>query len=223
MLVFCNVLYIYWNNLMKINLLITSVGRRSYIVHFFKEYMDKIDTIHVSNSHRTIAFKDADFSVLTPMIKDAEYIPFLIDYCLKNKINAILSLFDLDIYILSKHKAEFDAINVSLLISDKDIVELCNDKWKTYQFLTLNGFKTPLSYLSIDEVFIALNNKIIQFPIIIKPRFGTGSIGLFEANDLEDLLFYTKKANQSIKKTYINDFNQNDNQLLISQVKIIGD
>jgi len=45
---------------------------------------------------------------------------------------------------------------------------------------------------------------------------------LYEANDFDDLLFYTKKANQSIKRTYINDFNRNDNQLLIYQNKITG-
>lgn len=206
---------------MKINLLITSIGRRNYIVQYFKEYMHIDDTIHVSNSYRTSAFNEADFSVITPLIKDDTYIDFLIEYCTKNKINALLSLFDLDIYVLSKFKSKFDAINVTLLLSDETIVEICNDKWKSYQFLIKHGLNTPLSYLSYDDVVQALDNQIIQFPIMIKPRFGTGSIGLFEANDVEDLLFYTKKANQLIKKTYINDFNRFDNQI-IYQEKIIG-
>lgn len=206
---------------MKINLLITSIGRRNYMVQFFKEYMGKDDTLHVSNSHQTSAFKEADFSVITPLIKEDTYIDFLIDYCLKNKINALLSLFDLDIYTLSKHKSKFDAINVNLLMSDQSIIELCNDKWKTYQFLISNGFRSPLTFKNYDEVVEALHNKIIQFPIIIKPRFGSGSIGYFEAHDLEDLMFYTKKANQLVLKTYINDFNQDVNPLLY-QNKIVG-
>lgn len=207
---------------MKINLLITSIGRRNYMVQFFKEYMDKEDTLHVSNSHHTSAFNEADFSVITPLIKENTYIDFLIDYCLKNKINALLSLFDLDVYTLSKHKSKFDAINVNLLISDHSIIELCSDKWKTYQFLTSNGFRTPLTFQNYNDVVKALRNKIIQFPIIVKPRFGSGSIGYFEANDLEDLLFYTKKANQLVSNTYINDFNQDVNQLVLYQNKIIG-
>lgn len=207
---------------MKINLLITSVGRRNYIVQYFKEYMQKDDTIHVSNSNVTSAFNEAHFSVVTPLIKDETYIDFLVDYCVKNKINALLSLFDLDIYVLSKHKSRFDAINVMLLISDEKIVEICNDKWKSYQFLIEHEFKTPLTYLNYDEVIQSINNQIINFPIMIKPRYGTGSIGLYEANDFEDLLFYTKKANQLIKRTYINDFNHGDAQLLIYQEKIVG-
>lgn len=207
---------------MKINLLITSVGRRNYIIQYFKEFMHEEDTIHVSNSHHTSAFNEADFSVVTPFIRDDSYIDFIIEYCITNKINALLSLFDLDIYVLSKHKSRFDAINVTLLMSDEPIIELCNDKWKTNQFLLSNGFKTPLTFLSYEEVVNALNKNVIQFPLIIKPRFGTGSIGVFEVNDMEDLSFYTKKANQLIKNSYIQDFNSSDIQVILYQVKILG-
>ncbi len=207
---------------MKINLLISCVGRRNYIVQFFKDYMHNDDTIHVSNSNITSAFNEAHFSVVTPLIKDDKYIDFLVDYCVKNKINALLSLFDLDIYVLAKHKSKFDAINVTLLFSDEKIIEICNDKWMTYQFLIDHGFKTPLTYLNFDEVIQSLDYQIIKFPIMLKPRYGTGSIGLYEAKDLEDLVFYTKEAHQLIKRTYINDFNPIDSQLLIYQEKIVG-
>lgn len=187
----------------KINLLITSVGRRAYIVQYFKKYMRSEDTIHVSNSQVMSAFKEADFSVITPLIKDDGYIDFLLDYCQRNRINALLSLFDLDLVVLSKHKLKFDAINVELLISSDTVIETCHDKWRTYQFLTSYGFKTPLTYLDVEDVNRAIGNNLIHFPIVIKPRFGSSSIGVYEANDLEDLYFYTKKLDQLVNKSII--------------------
>lgn len=64
------------------NILLTSVGRRAYMVKYFKEVVGESGQVHVSNSDdKTVAFHYADKSVVTPLIYNSEYIPFLLKYC----------------------------------------------------------------------------------------------------------------------------------------------
>ena len=50
------------------NILITSVGRRAYLVKYFKE-VEGVKEVHVSNSDDlSVAFKYADKSVVSPLI-----------------------------------------------------------------------------------------------------------------------------------------------------------
>ena len=91
------------------NVLLTSVGRRSYLVKYFKDALNSTGQVHVSNSTEfTPAFAVADKSVVTPLIYDEEYIPFLISYCKKNEIRVLISLFDVDLPILSKNIKLFE-------------------------------------------------------------------------------------------------------------------
>ena len=90
------------------NILFTSVGRRTYLVEYFKEALNGEGKIYVANSDaNSPAFLVADESVVSPLIYDEKYIPFLLDYCKNNEISAIISLFDIDLPILSKNKELF--------------------------------------------------------------------------------------------------------------------
>lgn len=186
------------------NILLTSVGRRSYLVHYFREALGDKGKIHVSNSSAlTPAFSAADCAVLTPMIYDKEYIPFLLSYCKNNHIKVIVSLFDIDLPILSKHKKEFKEIGVSVIVSDRKVIEICNDKYLTYRFLIDNGFLSPKTYLTIDDALTAIENKEIEYPLIVKPRWGMGSIGVLIAENQEELYVFYKKTLGQIKNSYL--------------------
>ena len=78
----------------RMNVLLTSVGRRAYMVKYFKEVLDEKGLVHVCNSDdKSVAFKYADRKVISPLIYDENYIPFLIKYCKDNEINIIISFF----------------------------------------------------------------------------------------------------------------------------------
>lgn len=143
---------------MKLHILLTSVGRRGYLVKYFKEALGNNGKIYVANSVKCSAFVYADQTVITPLIYDEKYIKFLKDYCIDNTINAIISLFDIDLLILAKHKKEFAEIGVTVIVSSKKIVEICNDKWKTYKFLKSKGFYTPDTYINVDEALQSVDN-----------------------------------------------------------------
>lgn len=186
------------------NVLFTSVGRRSYLVKYFKEALNGSGKIHVANSSEiSPAFQVADASVVTPLIYDIEYISFLKQYCKEHQIDAIISLFDIDLPILAEHKKEFEDMGVQVVVSDKIVVDICNDKWKTYQFLRDNGFKTPKSYLDIEQVLSDIEKGLMNYPVILKPRWGMGSLSVMQADNEVELKVFYEKIYREIQNSYL--------------------
>lgn len=187
-----------------INILFTSAGRRSYLIQFFKEALDGTGLVHAANSEvLSPAFGVADKSVVSPLIYDETYIPFLKRYCLANDIKAIVPLFDPDLPVLAKHKAEFESMGVKVIVSDLDVVTVCNDKWRTFIFLKESGLNVPKTFINVEDALQALQNKDIAYPVILKPRWGMGSIALFEADDESELKVFYRKIKKEIKRTYL--------------------
>lgn len=185
------------------NILFTSVGRRSYLIDFFRKEIGD-GKIHVSNSSAlSPAFKLADKHVITPLIYDEDYIPFLLNYCKENKIDMLVSLFDIDLMILSKSKEKFKEIGVKVVVSDEDVIKVCNDKWETYCFLKENGFNAPKTFLDLNEAMQAIENGELKYPVIIKPRWGMGSISVYKANNKIEMDVFYNKIKEEIFNTYL--------------------
>lgn len=205
-------------------ILLTSVGRRSYLVDYFKAALKLGDEVHVANSTKlSPAFMIADKAVVTPLIYDPEYIPFLMHYCYENKINAIIPLFDIDLPILAANKDNFIKIGVKVIVSSIDVIDICNDKLRTFNFLVDNHFATPKTFIDQKELRFAINNGEVNYPLIIKPRWGMGSIGLYQVDNDEELQVLINKANRDIANTYLKYQNRIDlEKSVIIQEKLEG-
>lgn len=206
------------------NILFTSVGRRSYLVEYFKKALNGNGNIHVANSSDiSPAFLIADYSVVTPLIYDESYIPFLLNYCKENKITAVISLFDIDIPVLSKNKELFEEIGTRVIVAEPWVTEICNDKWKTFLFLKENGFNAPQTYLSVEDALKAVSDNELKFPLMVKPRWGMGSISVFVAENEEELAVFFEKVKREIMKTYLKyESEENIEQSVLIQEKICG-
>lgn len=205
------------------NVLLTSVGRRAYMVKYFKDVLGELGKVFVSNSDdKTVAFHYADHSVITPLIYDAGYIPFLLQYCKENHIDVLISLFDIDLMVLAKHKAEFAAIGTKVIVSDPTVIEICNDKWKTYLWLKEKGFRVPKTYLTLSQVMLALESGELQYPIVVKPRFGCGSIALSVAEDEMALLYYYSRNTRAVNRTYLKYESAAEDEKIIYQECLDG-
>ncbi|MCM1103074.1 MAG: ATP-grasp domain-containing protein [Clostridium sp.] len=186
------------------NLLITSAGRRGYIVEYFKKAIGSEGNVYAGNSSRfSAAFPYADGHVITPLIYDDAYIPFLLDFCKKKKIDFLLSLFDVDLLVLARNKQSFQEIGTTVIVSSPEIVERCNDKWKTYLFCKENGIDTAKTYRNPSEVYSEPERGEALFPLIVKPRWGMGSISMFEAEDSRELEVLYEKCRRDIQKSYL--------------------
>lgn len=188
----------------QLNILFTSVGRRSYLIKYFKEALGDTGKIHVANSiDASPAFKVADYSVVTPLIYSENYIQFLFNYCENNGIDAIISLFDIDLPVLARYKQKFMSIGTTIIVSAPDKIEICNDKWSTFIFLKKNGFQAPETYISLEKAIFDLKSSYVSYPVMVKPRWGMGSIGIFEADNEEELRIFYTKTKKKIQSSYL--------------------
>lgn len=55
----------------------------------------------------------------------------------------------------------------------------------------------------MDEVIDKIAAGELSYPIVVKPRYGCGSISVTIAHDEEDLRYLTKKANEDIASSYL--------------------
>lgn len=206
------------------NLLLTSVGRRAYMVSYFKNALKGKGLVHAANSEFTFPMQKADRAVLTPLIYDEDYIGFLINYCIVNKINTIIPLFDIDLPILSNNKEKLSENGITAIVSDIGVTQICNDKWLTHKFLVKNGFDSPISFLLISDCKKAIEKKTVHFPLILKPRWGMGSLSIYEVNDIPELEVLYKKVRYEIFNSYLKfESGLDKDNCIIIQQKIIGE
>lgn len=185
------------------NILLTSAGRRTYMVNYFKQALNGTGKVYASNSILTYTLLQADEYVLTPNIYDKSYIDFLISFCKEKSIQAIISLFDIDLPVLAKNKDAFEAAGIQLVVSNFEATSICNDKWKTFEFLSKIGIKQSPAFIRLNEAKKALLEGALNYPLFLKPRWGMGSIGIYKAETEEELEVLYKKLHREIFNTYL--------------------
>lgn len=187
-----------------LRLLFTSAGRRAYLIRYFQDALKGNGMVFAANSSPvSTALQAADKAIVTPLIYDEAYIPFLLRFCREQKIDALMSLFDIDLPVLAAHKAEFAEIGTRVLVSDPELIGICNDKWKTAQFLKENGFPLIPTWLDLQEVQEAFHRCEVDYPLIVKPRWGMGSLSIFTADNEEELRIFYEKVRREIFHSYL--------------------
>ena len=206
------------------NLLVTSAGRRDYLIEYFVDALYGRGRVHVGNSDRLCsAFTVGDAHTVTPPIQSDEYLPFLRDYCRSENIGAIIPLYDLDLTALSAARADFASVGVQVIVAGADAIDICNDKWRTVKFLTSEGIRTPRTYLDVTSALTAIKNGEINYPVMLKPRWGMGSHDVMQADDREELLFMYQLINRRLISRYAQiGRDPNSNGIVLIQEKIQG-
>lgn len=207
------------------NILLTSAGRRTYLVEYFKEALHMAQEpglVHAANSKVSPAFFAADKTVVTPLIYSREYIPFLLDYCRRWDIRLLIPLFDLDLPALSGAREAFEEQGTIVVTAGAWAVEVCNDKWNTYKTLTNQGIPTPKTWLNVEEVKEAEKAGMASYPFILKPRWGMGSLSVYQADNQEELLVLEKKIRREIRESYLKYEAVQDQANVLIQEKIKG-
>ena len=173
------------------NILITSIGQRGYLIDHFKESSHGEFGIYAADATKYApALQNADKGFLIPMAKDTEYYPTLLKICKENNIKAVISINDLELPILARHRDDLAKNDIMAIVSDIEVIDICFDKYKTYQFCKENGIPVPRTYLwsDIQRLQNDINTDIISFPIIAKPRKGSRSVGIHIVYNMKQLL-----------------------------------
>ena len=204
------------------NILFTCAGRRTYLLKYFRENMSKGDKIIATDMQLSApALQVADVKLQVPAVYDPQYIDITIEICRKYSVDALLCLNDLELPILAENKARFEEIGVKVIVSEPQVIDICFDKYKTAQWVESIGLNAPKTYVTLMSAKEALANGEIAFPLFMKPRWGSGSIGLETIEDMEELEIYYNLLMKKIKKSILATASIGDEYIMI-QEKLTG-
>ena len=104
-----------------------------------------------------------------PYANRPRFLERILNICKGEKCKFYFPGLDAELPILAKYKDTFKKVGTTVIVSDSEIIEICDDKLITYKFLSRNNILTPVTH--------TLNNFIkkevvLDFPMIIKPRKG---------------------------------------------------
>ncbi|MFV9551007.1 ATP-grasp domain-containing protein [Algibacter sp. PT7-4] len=191
------------------NILFTCAGRRNYLINYFKKALNGNGSVIAADEKMSApAMVDADIAIKVPSIYDENYINKLIDIVKKYSVNAIISLNDLELPILSKNKIILEQHGAKVIVSNTNVIAIGFDKWKTYNFIKDLGLSTPKTYIKLDEAIQDIENGNLKFPLVLKPRWGSGSIGIDFPESIEELKLSYKLQKIKLQKTILTKANE---------------
>jgi len=145
------------------------------------------------------ALQLCDKGFLVKPITHAGYIGQLLSIVKRHKVKLLVPTVDLDLKLLAQNEPKFAAMGCRVLVSKPDVVDVCQDKRKTYRFLCKNGFDTPATM----SVRLALARKKVNWPCFLKPWDGYASRGNAIVRNRRELLFHAKKIPNVICQEYV--------------------
>jgi len=160
------------------NLLLCGVGKRGSIVNVLKNSLQndgKVIAVDTDNTEPALYIADKGYIV--PRFDNYQYIDIIVDICEKESIKAIIAFNEKEISTLSVNKERFKEKGVILLLPSFDTIQQCIDKYSMYNILNDNMINTIHTYLTKDEITIALEKKKLAYPLFAKSRYSTGYIG----------------------------------------------
>jgi carbamoyl-phosphate synthase large subunit len=182
--------------------MLTCAGRRNYLVKFFQEALQGRGLVFAADASADApALLQADKSFILPALSHPAYIDTLLSICQQHRVFLLIPLNDLELSLLAMQKVRFLQVGTLPVISTPQVVRTCADKWVALNFLKSNGFGVPSTYLSLADARKALAQGDIRFPLVVKPRWGSASIGIEYSNDDEELELNFRLAGLRLPRT----------------------
>lgn len=200
------------------NILFTCVGRRKYLVDYFKaeqDFVSKLVGVDMSNTAPALASCDSWY--LVPSVYDEHYIDRLLEICQNESINVLISLNDMELPILAKSRDQFSDLGVRLVLANDQAIDICSDKYKTYLFCKDNNIPVPASFIDLNEALQFTKNKSISYPLIVKPRWGSASFGLHIVENEAELKEAYDVCKESLVSSYLSGFKESNDDVLIQE------
>jgi carbamoyl-phosphate synthase large subunit len=189
------------SNQMKV--LFTCIGRRVSLLRAFQQAARQLDL--------DVAFLGTDCQFASPALQlcDHKYVvhPTSHRHYLRDireivetqGVNLLIPTVDLDLKALARQRNRLADAGCQVLISNPRVIEICQDKRLTYDFLKKHAIDTPITVPIEDQ----LKSQILSYPCYVKPWDGYASKFNTLAQTSQELQVLSQKVPHAICQAFV--------------------
>jgi len=186
----------------RTDVLLTCAGRRNYLVEFFRAALAGSGRVLAADARAdAAALAEADAAFVTPDALDPHYPERLLELCAREDVGLVVPLNDLELPVLARERERFRAEGVQVVVSSPEVIDLCFDKLATARKLAEWGFAAPATFDELGAALHALDTGRLLPPAVVKPRWGSGSIGVEFCQDRRELVLAHQLVSMRLGRT----------------------
>jgi carbamoyl-phosphate synthase large subunit len=159
-------------------ILLTGAGKRYDIVSCFAHLTR---TVVADPSPLAPAQYAAHVHSSVPLIDDDGYVPALQELCREHGVGAVLPLTDLDIEVLALAREDG---RLPALVPSSAVARATYDKYETHLLLERLSLPSPPTVLPDADL------DGVEYPVMVKPRRGSGARSIHRAHDPAQARFF---------------------------------
>lgn len=133
--------------------------------------------------------------IMLPRGDSPRFVEAVLDVCRKHAIDVLVPTVDSELVPVAEARAAFEAADVALVNPSADTLRMCLDKWALHQ--RCDGVvRLPASTITDGE----FDPAAVALPVIVKPRWGSGSRGIRLISDREELERVSRDGMQLVQE-----------------------
>jgi carbamoyl-phosphate synthase large subunit len=186
----------------RCTILFSSAGRRVELIQGFRGSAAalgvELRVIAVDlDPQLSAACQVADLTLPVPRCDRPEFVDTLVGICAEHGVDLVIPTIDPELVPLSRHADRFRAVGARVAVSTPAVVDIARDKLRTAQFLAKHDIPAPRS-AAVAEVVAAPD--AWTWPILVKPRAGSSSIGIHLVTSPDQLAPLQSKGDQMVQE-----------------------
>ncbi len=189
-----------------VTVLFTCIGRRVSLLRSFQRAARKLrlqaSFCGTDTSPSSPALQLCDKAFLVEPTTHARYIEQLLYLVREHAVSLLVPTVDLDLGLLARHKPQFEELGCRVLVSNPDVVDTCQDKRRTFGFLTRHGFGTPAT-MSVRTALAADRRGELTWPCFLKRWDGYASRDNAVVHDAGELRFYARRIPNALCQEFM--------------------
>lgn len=170
-------------------ILFSSAGRRVELIRCFRESAAalgieaRVVAVDLEPA-MSAACQMADLALPVPRCGHPEFVEVILGICAEHGVDLLIPTIDPELATLSRRAGRFHELGTRIAVSQPAVVDLARDKLRTAAFLAANGIPAPRSALAAE---VAAAPDHWTWPVLVKPRSGSSSIGIRVVSTPEEL------------------------------------
>jgi carbamoyl-phosphate synthase large subunit len=169
-------------------ILISSAGRRVGLIRCFRDSFRRLGVtgriVAADASLQAPALHFADSFRQTPRCDDPAFAERLFEIAAQEGVDLVVPTIDPELPVYARWRQFFARSGIRVAVSAPQTIAICGDKQRTHGWLQRHGFPVPRQE-GLAAVLSRAKGR--RFPVIVKPRMGSGSVGVRQLGSRQEL------------------------------------